>query len=126
MSVSGGIDSSAPYPGLVRIKRLFPHQAAWATGKLQPGDILLEANGIILTGLTNNVRTYIIQAFLLSECFEQEKISPTSEKGETFLFCMKIIRKLFFPEANFLLHVESTASRVRININLCRVHNFLS
>lgn len=55
LSVSGGIDSSAPYPGLVRIKRLFPHQAAWATGKLQPGDILLEANGIILTGLTNNV-----------------------------------------------------------------------
>lgn len=55
LSVSGGIDSSAPYPGLVRIKRLFPHQAAWATGKLQPGDILLEANGIILSGLTNNV-----------------------------------------------------------------------
>ncbi|CRK95262.1 CLUMA_CG008706, isoform B [Clunio marinus] len=54
LSVSGGIDSNAPYPGLVRIKRLFPHQAAWATGKLQPGDILLEANGIILTGLTNN------------------------------------------------------------------------
>lgn len=55
LSVSGGIDSSAPYPGLIRIKRLFPHQAAWATGQLQPGDILLEANGIILTGLTNNV-----------------------------------------------------------------------
>lgn len=55
LSVSGGIDSSAPYPGLVRIKRLFPHQAAWATGQLQTGDILLEANGIILTGLTNNV-----------------------------------------------------------------------
>lgn len=54
--MSGGVDSSAPYPGLIRIKRLFPHQAAWATGKLQPGDILLEANGIILTGCTNNVR----------------------------------------------------------------------
>lgn len=59
LSVSGGIDSSAPYPGLVRIKRLFPHQAAWATGQLQPGDILLEANGIILTGLTNNVRNRV-------------------------------------------------------------------
>jgi hypothetical protein len=55
LSVSGGIDSSAPFPGLVRIKRLFPHQAAWATGKLQSGDILLEANGIPLSGLTNNV-----------------------------------------------------------------------
>ncbi|XP_041783731.1 uncharacterized protein LOC121599724 isoform X1 [Anopheles merus] len=52
-SVSGGSDSSAPYPGLIRIKRLFPHQAAWATGMLQPGDILLEANGVPLTGLTN-------------------------------------------------------------------------
>lgn len=55
LSVSGGVDSTAPYPGLIRIKRLFPHQAAWATGKLQPGDILLEANGIPLSGLTNNV-----------------------------------------------------------------------
>ncbi|KAL9695573.1 hypothetical protein quinque_014858 [Culex quinquefasciatus] len=53
LSVSGGSDSSAPFPGLIRIKRLFPHQAAWATGMLQPGDILLEANGIPLTGLTN-------------------------------------------------------------------------
>lgn len=48
-----GSDSSAPFPGLIRIKRLFPHQAAWATGMLQPGDILLEVNGIPLTGLTN-------------------------------------------------------------------------
>lgn len=54
--MSGGVDSMAPYPGLIRIKRLFPHQAAWATGKLHQGDILLEANGIILTGCTNNVR----------------------------------------------------------------------
>lgn len=35
--MSGGIDSSAPYPGLIRIKRLFPHQAAWMTGQLQQG-----------------------------------------------------------------------------------------
>ncbi|KAL7017212.1 hypothetical protein ACKWTF_010291 [Chironomus riparius] len=54
LSVSGGIDSSDPYPGLIRIKRLFPHQAAWMTGQFQQGDVLLEANGIILTGLTNN------------------------------------------------------------------------
>lgn len=59
LSVSGGIDSSDPYPGLIRIKRLFPHQAAvsynkhfksflqhnpllhillqWMTGQLQQG-----------------------------------------------------------------------------------------
>lgn len=54
LSVSGGVDSTAAYPGLIRIKRLFPHQSAWATGKLQAGDILLEANGISLSGLTNN------------------------------------------------------------------------
>lgn len=61
LSVSGGIDSSDPYPGLIRIKRLFPHQAAvsynnipksfsqhnpllhvllqWMTGQLQQGKI---------------------------------------------------------------------------------------
>lgn len=53
LSVSGGSDSTGPFPGLVRIKRLFPHQVAWATGLLQPGDILLAANDIPLTGLTN-------------------------------------------------------------------------
>lgn len=56
LSVSGGVDTNAAFPGLIRIKRLFPHQAAWSTGMLQPGDILLEANGITLTGLTNYVR----------------------------------------------------------------------
>lgn len=56
LSISGGVDSSAtPFPGLIRIKRLFPHQAAWATGQLQPGDIILEVNGQPLTGLTNYV-----------------------------------------------------------------------
>lgn len=55
LSVSGGTDSNAAFPGLIRIKRLFPHQVAWSTGMLQQGDILLEANGIPLTGLTNYV-----------------------------------------------------------------------
>lgn len=57
LSVSGGIDSNAAFPGLIRIKRLFPHQVAWSTGLLQQGDILLEANGVPLTGLTNYVRS---------------------------------------------------------------------
>lgn len=55
LSVSGGVDTNAAFPGLIRIKRLFPHQSAWCTGMLQPGDILLEANGTPLTGLTNYV-----------------------------------------------------------------------
>lgn len=55
LSVSGGIDSSSAFAGLIRIKRLFPHQVAWSTGMLQQGDILLAANDIPLTGLTNYV-----------------------------------------------------------------------
>lgn len=55
LSVSGGVDTNAAFPGLIRIKRLFPNQSAWCTGMLQPGDILLEANGVPLTGLTNHV-----------------------------------------------------------------------
>jgi hypothetical protein len=40
LSVAGGVDSCDPYPGLVRIKRLFPHQAAWMTGQLQSGNAI--------------------------------------------------------------------------------------
>ncbi|XP_058063425.1 uncharacterized protein LOC131213407 [Anopheles bellator] len=53
LSFSGGKDSTAPYPGLIRIKRLFPHMPAWNTGALQPGDIVLAVNETPLTGLTN-------------------------------------------------------------------------
>lgn len=56
LSVSGGTDSTAPFfPGLIRIKRLFPHQAAWSIGVLKQGDIILAVNGVQLTGLTNYV-----------------------------------------------------------------------
>lgn len=55
ISVYGGTDTTVSYRGLIRIKRLFPNQAAWSTGRLQPGDILLEANDTSLTGLTNHV-----------------------------------------------------------------------
>lgn len=59
ISVYGGIDANVPYRGLIRIKRLFPNQSAWSTGMLQPGDILLEANEIPLTGLTNHVSFFV-------------------------------------------------------------------
>lgn len=52
LSVSGGGTA-----GPVRVKRLFPLQPAALSNKLQPGDILLAANGIPLTGLTNYVST---------------------------------------------------------------------
>ncbi|XP_011879526.1 PREDICTED: uncharacterized protein LOC105568445 isoform X2 [Vollenhovia emeryi] len=48
LSVSGGGTA-----GPVRVKRLFPQQPAALSNKLQTGDILLAANGIPLTGLTN-------------------------------------------------------------------------
>uniref|UniRef100_A0A182VV86 PDZ domain-containing protein n=1 Tax=Anopheles minimus TaxID=112268 RepID=A0A182VV86_9DIPT len=86
-SVSGGTDSSAPYPGLIRIKRLFPHQAAWATGMLQPGDILLEANGVPLTGLTNYLALEVLRkasnVVTLTVCRPKDeqyrKLSPPTE-----------------------------------------------
>lgn len=66
LSVSGGVDTNAVFPGLIRIKRLFPHQSAWSTGMLQPGDILLEANGTPLTGLTNYVSFCDFSCFFFS------------------------------------------------------------
>ncbi|RLU23128.1 hypothetical protein DMN91_005406 [Ooceraea biroi] len=48
LSVSGGGTA-----GPVRVKRLFPQQPAAMSNKLQIGDILLAANGVPLTGLTN-------------------------------------------------------------------------
>nr|CAD7454456.1 unnamed protein product [Timema tahoe] len=53
LSVTGGVDTTEQWPGLIRIKRLFPHQPAWQTGQLSQGDILLAANGVPLSGLSN-------------------------------------------------------------------------
>jgi hypothetical protein len=55
LSVTGGVDSAEQWPGLIRIKRLFPHQPASQTGQLNQGDALLAANGVPLIGLTNCV-----------------------------------------------------------------------
>lgn len=54
LSVSGGGTA-----GPVRVKRLFPQQPAALSHKLEQGDILLAANGIPLTGLTNYVSNFI-------------------------------------------------------------------
>lgn len=55
LSVCGGIDSDSSWPGLLRIKRLFPHQPAAESGLLQVGDLILEANGVAVSGLSNCV-----------------------------------------------------------------------
>ncbi|XP_054266595.1 tyrosine-protein phosphatase non-receptor type 13 isoform X3 [Macrosteles quadrilineatus] len=53
LSVTGGVDTEEPWPGLIRIKRLFPHQPAWQSGQLAQGDFLLVVNNTSLVGLTN-------------------------------------------------------------------------
>ena len=61
LSVTGGVAPSIPvvdncsWPGLIRIKKIFVHGAAWQTGKLAVGDVLLAVNGVPLTGSTNYV-----------------------------------------------------------------------
>ncbi len=50
------------WPGLIRIKKIFPHGAAWQTGQLVVGDVLLAANGQPLTGCTNYVSHGIVLA----------------------------------------------------------------
>lgn len=67
LSVTGGIDSGGSWPGLIRVKRLFPHQPAAQSGRLNVGDLILEANGITLTGLTNYVRIYFEHEIILFE-----------------------------------------------------------
>uniref|UniRef100_A0A182QSV1 PDZ domain-containing protein n=1 Tax=Anopheles farauti TaxID=69004 RepID=A0A182QSV1_9DIPT len=88
LSVTGGTDSDEPFPGLIRIKRLFPHQAAWATGLLQPGDILLAANGVLLTGLPKHLALEVLRkasnVVLLTVCRPKDeqyrrKLSPPTE-----------------------------------------------
>ncbi|GAB0090622.1 uncharacterized protein DMENIID0001_053620 [Sergentomyia squamirostris] len=87
ISISGGVESNSTFPGLIRIKRLFPHQAAWATGKLHQGDILLEANVTPLTGLTNYEALEVLRTapnnILLIVCRPNDelyrKLSPPSE-----------------------------------------------
>ena len=61
LSVTGGVAPSIPvvdncsWPGLIRIKKIFVHGAAWQTEKLAVGDVLLAVNGVPLTGSTNYV-----------------------------------------------------------------------
>lgn len=80
LSVCGGIDTNAAFRGLIRIKRLFPNQSAWCTGMLQPGDILLEANGTRLTGLTNYVNnSFFLIFFIAISSITQSKVLCCSE-----------------------------------------------
>lgn len=56
MSVCGG-------GGLVRIRRLYPPQPAWRTGRLAQRDLLLSANNVPLAGLSTYVSINIVLQF---------------------------------------------------------------
>jgi hypothetical protein len=60
------VDSGEQWPGLIRIKRLFPHQPASQTGQLSQGDILVAANGVPLIGLTNYVSSRVSVGFSIA------------------------------------------------------------
>lgn len=51
-SIDGGPDAAAPWTNLVRVKKIFPLQPAWETGRLRIGDILLRVSGLPLSGLS--------------------------------------------------------------------------
>merc|ERR1719431_987632 len=51
-SISGGPDAPSPWTNLIRVKKIFPLQPAWETGKLKVGDIILRVSGIPLAALT--------------------------------------------------------------------------
>ena len=52
LSIMGGPDEHLPFSKLIRIKKVFPLQPAWETGKLNTGDIILSAGGVPLSALT--------------------------------------------------------------------------
>ena len=52
LSIMGGPDAPSPFTNLIRIKKIFPLQPAWETGRLNEGDILLSAGGVPLSSLT--------------------------------------------------------------------------
>uniref|UniRef100_A0A0A9XPF4 Tyrosine-protein phosphatase non-receptor type 13 n=3 Tax=Lygus hesperus TaxID=30085 RepID=A0A0A9XPF4_LYGHE len=79
LSVAGG----EPWPGLIRIKRLFPHQPASHSGLLSPGDILLAASGVPLLGLTNYEALEVLRSsppeVKLTVCRPPEPVVPPVE-----------------------------------------------
>jgi len=50
-SISGGPEAPSPWTNLIRVKKIFPLQPAWETGKLKIGDIILRVSGIPLSAL---------------------------------------------------------------------------
>ncbi|OXA60375.1 uncharacterized protein LOC110842661 isoform X2 [Folsomia candida] len=54
LSVTGGRDSGEKFPGLIRIKKVFPASPASECGRILGWDVILQANGTPLTGLANH------------------------------------------------------------------------
>ncbi|XP_030059017.1 FERM and PDZ domain-containing protein 2 isoform X1 [Microcaecilia unicolor] len=83
----GGGTSADPGGGdIVRIKRLFPGQPAEESGRIKPGDVILEVNGRPATGLSYQEVLHLLR-------------SPPSEV--TLLLCR--------PEGNILPEIDQNA-----------------
>ena len=66
LSICGGVDSHYLYPGLMRIKRLFPNETAFNSGQLDIGDLILAVNDAPLIGLKNYVSFFKENVFLIT------------------------------------------------------------
>lgn len=55
LSVTGGRDTEEKYPGLIRIRKVFPMSPASDSGRILAWDVILQANGVPLTGMSNHV-----------------------------------------------------------------------
>ncbi|XP_054717459.1 multiple PDZ domain protein-like [Uloborus diversus] len=64
LSISGGRDAAQKdiFSQLIQVRKLYPLQPALECGKLALGDVLLEANGISMIGLTNTEALEVLRS----------------------------------------------------------------
>ena len=51
-SIMGGPEAPPPFKNMIRIKKVFPLQPAWETGKIKAGDLLHSVDGTALESMT--------------------------------------------------------------------------
>ena len=95
LSMTGGIESTSPWAGLVRIKKIYPQTPAWLCGQLQIGDIILEANSNFLTGLTSHVSYLLVCYLQLDFC-----VLPT-KSSNNYIYTKHILKYLLANQYSF-------------------------
>ncbi|KAK6629940.1 hypothetical protein RUM43_003761 [Polyplax serrata] len=121
LSVTGGIDTADEHPGLIRIKRIFPHQPAWECGILELGDVILEVNGTPLTGLSNHEALEVLRTasndVVLKVCRPPSNTFYIPTAGdEQFLPLPPPPPPKRDPNRNVLLSSQSSNSTVKLNL----------